>query len=380
MYSKLICILLFGLLIFNCGGEEVNYTVEEIEGLRIVHNTAPKWGDDPEIGFEFIRSIGGGDETDENYQFFNTREAVLDSEGQLYICDSGNNRIQKFGADGQYITTIGREGQGPGELLSPTGMIIDNENNLHVLNTRNLRIEKFTLDGQYLSSYPMGKFFIYFRMLSDGRLVAPIMNMQGIPGLPGSEDDKTLVSILDNDGNIVSSFGPVKEYDNPMLTGMANIVSISNDSEDNIYVAYTAENKIEKYNSNGDLLLRFDRPLPFEVTVGMGEREIDIGGQIRAFPFPEITFISGASAVDSDNRLWIATYHEQPVLPTEITQMQSASYPESIHIEIYDIEGVWLGNIDPPREDLNFVRIQGTSAFFHDKELMTIHEYRIVGK
>ncbi len=379
MFKKTILLWIIAFFFVSCGKDTANYTVEEIGGTRIIHNQSPKWGEEPEVELEFVRKIGGSiDEIDENYQFFNTRAALMDDNGDLYVLDVGNSRVQKFDKNGRYVMTIGSQGQGPGELLNPSGMIIDKDNILHILNSGNLRIEKFDLNGGYISSYRMEKLFVTFSMLSDGRLVAPILNMQGIPGIPGSEDDKTLLSLLDTKGKIVANFGALKEYDNPMLTGMANMVSVAVDDKDNIFLCYVAENRIEKYDSRGELIFRFDRPLPFEIHVGMSEREMDFGGRVATIPFPDITFISGAAGVDSKNRLWVATFHEQPELPSELTRMQSATFPESIHLEIYDSEGIWLGTIDPPSDDLNFSIMQGNTVFFHDKDLVSIHEYRIV--
>ena len=64
--------------------------------------------------------------------------------------------------------------------------------------------------------------FISFRLLGDGKIAAPILNMAGLPGLPGKKDDNTIISILNNEGEIIKSFSELKEYDNPLLTGMAN--------------------------------------------------------------------------------------------------------------------------------------------------------------
>jgi hypothetical protein len=43
----------------------------------------------------------------------------MDSEGNLYIADQFNFRIQKFTSDGTFITKWGSEGEGDGQFLHP---------------------------------------------------------------------------------------------------------------------------------------------------------------------------------------------------------------------------------------------------------------------
>lgn len=55
-----------------------------------------------------------------------------DSKGNLYILDRHNQRIIKFDESGKYRQTIGREGQRPGELESPSFLVIDSMGYLYV--------------------------------------------------------------------------------------------------------------------------------------------------------------------------------------------------------------------------------------------------------
>lgn len=71
------------------------------------------------------------------------------------ICEFLDGHIKKFDANGSYITTIGRNGSGPGEPANPGSMVFDSEGYLWVVNGGNKRIEKFTREGQYLDSVPI---------------------------------------------------------------------------------------------------------------------------------------------------------------------------------------------------------------------------------
>jgi sugar lactone lactonase YvrE len=76
----------------------------------------------------------------------------MDKDGNIYILDSGNARIQKFGPDGKYLATIGGKGQGPGELMLPDGIDFDRDGNLIVADSAQSRIKVVIGDGKDVKS------------------------------------------------------------------------------------------------------------------------------------------------------------------------------------------------------------------------------------
>ena len=75
---------------------------------------------------------------------------VTDAEGNIWIADTGNNRIQKFNSKGEYLAQFGKVGTGNGEFKAPEGLAIDSEGNIWVVDTGNNRIQKFNSKGEYL--------------------------------------------------------------------------------------------------------------------------------------------------------------------------------------------------------------------------------------
>ncbi len=57
-------------------------------------------------------------------QFGNVRRVGFDSEGKLYVFDNQADRIHVVDPDGQYVRTLGRSGEGPGEFSSPDGLAV----------------------------------------------------------------------------------------------------------------------------------------------------------------------------------------------------------------------------------------------------------------
>jgi sugar lactone lactonase YvrE len=68
---------------------------------------------------------------------------AVESEDNVYVTDVNNNRIQKFTANGTFITSWGTEGEGEGQFSGPEGIDIDSQGGVYVADTGNFRIQVF---------------------------------------------------------------------------------------------------------------------------------------------------------------------------------------------------------------------------------------------
>lgn len=84
-------------------------------------------------------------------------EKIASDGENLYICDSGNNRILKCGLDGKATYSIGSLGNGNGEFINPK-IISVNDTKLCVYDYGNKRIQLLTKSGEYLKEYSLDKF------------------------------------------------------------------------------------------------------------------------------------------------------------------------------------------------------------------------------
>jgi DNA-binding beta-propeller fold protein YncE len=79
--------------------------------------------------------------------FNNPSGVAVDSFGNVYVADLGNNRIQKFDSSGTFLGEWGGYGSGDGQFSYPQGVAVDSSGNVYVADTNNHRIQKFTYSG-----------------------------------------------------------------------------------------------------------------------------------------------------------------------------------------------------------------------------------------
>ncbi|RJQ56817.1 MAG: 6-bladed beta-propeller [Nitrospiraceae bacterium] len=90
---------------------------------------------------------------------------TLDSEGNIYVVDTNNFRVQIFGPDGKHIRTIGRIGDGPGAFARPKGIAVDSEGHIYVVDAAFQNFQIFDKTGQILlfvgeAGHGNGQFFL----------------------------------------------------------------------------------------------------------------------------------------------------------------------------------------------------------------------------
>lgn len=114
-----------------------------------------KWG-------EFI-SLGdpaSANDAARNTKFFGPRGVAVGPDGNIYVTDTGNKRVQIFDANGKYLRQIDSgmspsklspnyAFSSPGELNEPVGITVDSAGNVYVADTNNKRIQKFDPQGKF---------------------------------------------------------------------------------------------------------------------------------------------------------------------------------------------------------------------------------------
>src|SRR5215471_1587312 len=75
---------------------------------------------------------------------------AVDQEGNLYVCDMMNNRIEVFDADGTFIKAYGKNGDAPPNFARPKGVAIDSDGHIWVADGVQDKVQVFNKDWQLL--------------------------------------------------------------------------------------------------------------------------------------------------------------------------------------------------------------------------------------
>jgi hypothetical protein len=365
--------------------------IETVNGVRVVHNEkGGQWGANPAVKLELIRTIGGLD-AEENLSFNEPSDIVRDSAGNLYILDSGNNRIQKLDSEGKFIKTIGRKGQGPGEFQAAFSMDIDNEDNLFVFDVRSRRIEVLSSEGKPLRTIKFRAFSMsQIRLLKTGLIVRGGSLDFGIV-MGTLKKLPKLLEVADQGGRTKLACGEATDYGDGNTDWHANRFDFDTDAEKNICLSFQSQNRIEKYAPDGKLLWRADRPLNYRTDViekGFIKRGRGIGIQ-----GPKMNVVSMGIAADGKGRIWIITLRRQltkeemgggsSVVTTDAGVVsRPLPQPKVVKGDVYKLEifspdGVLLGEI-PLTHHAHGIRICGDNLFIREYYNMIFYQYKII--
>ncbi len=133
-----------------CGAEEartddVGVQVDTIgDTIRVSNPAVGAWGEPRTLVAS--TSIGSLDGPIEE-TFGRVGGIVADSDGNVYVLDSQVPTVRRFGADGSYIGSIGREGEGPGEFTAPNGIGVRIDGSLVVRDERSGSLHLFDETG-----------------------------------------------------------------------------------------------------------------------------------------------------------------------------------------------------------------------------------------
>lgn len=169
----------------------------------------------------------------------------------LYVVNSGDNNILVFNDKLEYVKTIGRFGQGPGEFESLVTVSIQNDK---IITTDRNRIQILTSSGEYI-----GGFRVQIRAPTFP--ICSCMDSQERVFVPYSKNNN-LISVYTKNGDLISSFGSLYGRDNsnaePHEVAYDNLAHLRVDEEDNIYIAFFNQHFIRKYDKNFKLIWEVD--------------------------------------------------------------------------------------------------------------------------
>jgi hypothetical protein len=172
---KLISIVLFisvFAFLISCKKQKAEWkgTIEEVDGVTVVKNPINPMYEEDVFGLEKELSIGEA-EGREEYMFYQINRIAVSNNGDIYALDIRNKHVKVFNKYGEYINTIGKGGDGPGEFIRPRNVVCSTQEKLAVGGM--LRISFFSLGGEFLNSInPTASGIILFNVDSQGNIIS----------------------------------------------------------------------------------------------------------------------------------------------------------------------------------------------------------------
>ena len=158
-----------------------------------------------------------------------------DTNNKLYVCDTGNHRIQVFDSELNFCTLFGRQGSGPGQFNQPWDISFDSSTSLsYVSDNGNDRIQVLDQDGAYIREFSQkGSTSIScpYYIHVDGDLVYV------------SEPESNCVSVFTTGGVFVCSIGAMGSR----IGELVGPTGVTVDRDGFVYICDHYNNRIQKF-------------------------------------------------------------------------------------------------------------------------------------
>lgn len=197
-------------------------------------------------------------------RFDEPRGICADAKGAVYVADTKNHRWQKFDAAGTQLLSVGAQGKGPGQFEQPMGIAVDADGYVYVSDTWNHRIQKFDPAGKFVAQWggpdifwaPKGMAFD-----SRGNLYVADTGRHRVQKF--TRDGKPLLTWGSGDQRVSEKPG---EFGEPVGIAIdpSGIITPADRGKKQkeargevVYVADTANRRVQKFDTGGKLLGQF---------------------------------------------------------------------------------------------------------------------------
>jgi sugar lactone lactonase YvrE len=248
------------------------------------------------------------DGTGTNASFYSPSGVAVDSSGNLYVADTGNNRIRKITTQGSVSTIAGSaagytDGSGANASFNlPTGLVIDSSNNIYICDLHNNRIRVMNSSGSVSTFAGNGNYGF-----ADGTG----LNTSFYSPMSIAIDSSNNIYVADHNNNRIRKITPNAVVTTIAGNGTPSFADgngtnasfyypsgIVIDSSNNIYVADTGNNRIRKINTQGVV----------STIAGSGTASyIDGSGVNAQFYLPT------GITLDSSGNLYVTDYNNQVI-------------------------------------------------------------------
>jgi DNA-binding beta-propeller fold protein YncE len=195
-----------------------------------------------------VATMFEGGKGTEDGEFDSPTGIAVDGNGNVFVADSGNGRVEKFASTGAFLSVIGSKGTGNGHLSAPNGIAVDLVGNIYVADAGNHHVMKLAPGGGLIAEWK-----------------GPELGFYGPRRIAIGPDDS--VYVVDQGHNRIvkfSSNGDVLANWGSSGTGDGQFndpTSVAVDSITNkVYVADPRNKRIQVFDQNGRFLSKWSVP------------------------------------------------------------------------------------------------------------------------
>ena len=196
---------------------------------------------------EGVTNMFDGGRGSEPGRFDRPTGIAVDTEGNVFIADTNNGRIEKFSPAGTYLTSMGIKGSGYGQLAEPNGIAVDRADNIYVADASKHVLEKLAPNGTVIAEWkgPAPGFYGPRRIA-----IGPDDSIYVV------DQGRTRIVKFSPDGELLTAWGSKGkgdgQFDDP--------TSVAVDTTNKVYVADPINRRIQVFDSNGKFLTQWMVP------------------------------------------------------------------------------------------------------------------------
>lgn len=208
----------------------------------------------PQGSIKALKPVGTIGETRLGSSFLSHPTGItIDPEGNLFITDTGNDRVVKCDEQGRFLTETGGFGWEEGQFNRPTYIATDHGLNIYVVDTQNKRVQRFDRNLNFISTIQAdasqsGQIEATDDFSGFGLLEGIAVTSGGELLLSDIEDD--FVIKLDNSFAYEKTFGGFGYGRGSLLDPLG----ISLDKRENVYVADSQNDRVAVFDLFGNFL------------------------------------------------------------------------------------------------------------------------------
>jgi len=233
-----------------------------------------------------------------NGQFYAAMRIATDPTGNfVYVSDCYNSRVQKFDRNGNFLLKWGGSGTADGQFNESQGIAVDGNGNVYVADLGNSRIEKFDSSGNFLlkwGSYGSGN----GQFESAGGIPLGLAINRSSGNIYVVDNNNNRIQKFDSNGNFLIKWGTYGTGDGQFNTPNGVVT----DNAGNVYVADRKNNRVQKFDSNGNFLSKWG-------SQGTGDGQFNNPSDVAIDSFGDVYVVEGVN-----NRIQKFTYTPRRVI------------------------------------------------------------------